>query len=110
MPRSAPIVLLLSVAALGCASSASRASSHTTLPTPTNVASAASTQAATPRVDPPTKDYLVYTVSESADQVALVRFGPKGISVERSHKVGMMPTEINGPHGIAVSPDRKYYY
>jgi DNA-binding beta-propeller fold protein YncE len=22
----------------------------------------------------------------------------------------MMPTEINGPHGIAVSPDKKYYY
>jgi DNA-binding beta-propeller fold protein YncE len=62
------------------------------------------------------KDYLVYTVSESADQVALVRFSsscpgqPTGCArIERSHKVGMMPTEINGPHGIAVSPDKKFY-
>lgn len=33
---------------------------------------------ATPRVParPPAQDYLVYTVAESADQLALVRFGP----------------------------------
>ena len=59
---------------------------------------------------PPTQDYLVYTVAESADQLALVRFGPKGIKIERQHKVGMMPTEINGPHGISVSPDGQFYY
>jgi DNA-binding beta-propeller fold protein YncE len=64
---------------------------------------------------PPATDYLVYTVSESADQVALIRFSPGCAQqpcarIERSHKVGMMPTEINGPHGIAVSPDKKFYY
>ena len=59
---------------------------------------------------PPTQDYLLYTVAESADQAALVRFGPKGIRIERQQKVGMMPTEINGPHGITVSPDGKFYY
>jgi DNA-binding beta-propeller fold protein YncE len=39
-----------------------------------------------------------------------VRFGPRGARVERQQKVGMMPTEINGPHGIAVSPDGRFYY
>lgn len=66
--------------------------------------------AAKPRPAPPTQDYLVYTVAESADQVALVRFGPKGLRVERQRKVGMMPTEINGPHGIAIAPDGSHYY
>ena len=59
---------------------------------------------------PPTQDYLVYVVAESADQVHLVRFGPGGARLEKSQRVGMMPTEINGPHGIAVSPDKKHYY
>jgi DNA-binding beta-propeller fold protein YncE len=69
------------------------------------------TDARTPaRPAPPDKDYLLFVVAESADQVALVRFGPAGIRIERSHRVGMMPTEINGPHGVAVSPDGKYYY
>lgn len=66
--------------------------------------------AAQPAATPPTQDYLLYTVAESADQLALVRFGPKGIKIERQHKVGMMPTEINGPHGVTVSPDGQFYY
>ncbi|MFN8574102.1 MAG: YncE family protein, partial [Gemmatimonadaceae bacterium] len=52
----------------------------------------------------------LFVVAESADQVAFVRFGADGIKIERSQKVGMMPTEINGPHGVAASPDGKYYY
>jgi len=59
---------------------------------------------------PPTQDYLIYVVAESADQVHLVRFGPNGAKLEKSQRVGMMPTEINGPHGISVSPDKKHYY
>lgn len=58
----------------------------------------------------PERDYLLYVVAESADQVALVRFGPGGIRIEREQRVGLMPTEINGPHGIAVSPDGQHYY
>jgi DNA-binding beta-propeller fold protein YncE len=75
---------------------------------------AADAQSAPPRAGAessgPTQDYLLLVVAESADQVALVRFGPGGAKIERSHRVGMMPTEINGPHGIAASPDGKYYY
>src|SRR5438045_8434221 len=56
------------------------------------------------------QDYLVYVVSESSDKVSLVRFGPAGARVERSFETGLMPTDIDGPHGVAVSPDKKLYY
>ena len=58
----------------------------------------------------PDKDYLFYVVSEGADKIALVRFGPNGARVEREVDTGDMPIDIDGPHGIVVSPDRKYYY
>jgi DNA-binding beta-propeller fold protein YncE len=59
---------------------------------------------------PPEKDYLVYVVSESADKIALVRFGPKGARIDHELQTGDMPVDIDGPHGIVVSPDRQFYY
>jgi len=56
------------------------------------------------------QDYLVYVVCEAADKVVLVRFGPKGTRIERETHIGLMPTDINGPHGIAVSPDKQFIY
>jgi DNA-binding beta-propeller fold protein YncE len=53
------------------------------------------------------KDYLVFVASEAVDKVALVRFGAGGAKVEREIPVGIMPTEPDGPHGVAVSPDGK---
>lgn len=58
----------------------------------------------------PDKDYLVYVVSEAADKIALVRFGPNGARIDRQFDTGDMPVDIDGPHGIAVSPDRQFYY
>lgn len=58
----------------------------------------------------PERDYLVYVLSESADKIALVRFGPDGARVDRQIDTGDMPVDIDGPHGIAVSPDRQFYY
>ncbi|HEX8846623.1 MAG TPA: YncE family protein [Pyrinomonadaceae bacterium] len=58
----------------------------------------------------PEQDYLFYVVSESADRVSLVRFGPNGARVERNFETGVMPTDVDGPHGVAVSPDRQFYY
>jgi DNA-binding beta-propeller fold protein YncE len=52
-------------------------------------------------------DYLVFVASEAVDKVALVRFGPSGARIEREIPVGLMPTEPDGPHGVAVSPDGK---
>ncbi len=67
--------------------------------------------AATGITSAPTQDYLVYVVCESADKVVLLRFGPKGLAIERQARIGLLPMgDINGPHGIAVSPDKEYVY
>lgn len=58
----------------------------------------------------PDKDYLVYVVSEAADKISLLRFGPNGVHIERQVDTGDMPVDIDGPHGIVVSPDRQFYY
>ena len=58
----------------------------------------------------PDKDYLAYVVSESADKIALIRFGPNGARVDHQFETGDMPVDIDGPHGIVISPDRKFYY
>jgi DNA-binding beta-propeller fold protein YncE len=58
----------------------------------------------------PESDYLIYVVSESADTIARVRFGPGGAWVEKEITTGRMPVDIDGPHGLVVSPDRRYYY
>src|SRR5438552_1395012 len=44
----------------------------------------------------PDRDYLVYVLSESADRIALVRFGPGGACVDHDLHTGEMPTDING--------------
>ncbi len=58
----------------------------------------------------PTRDYLVLVASESVDRVALVRFGASGARIERERYVGFTPTEVAGPHGVAVSPDKLHYF
>jgi DNA-binding beta-propeller fold protein YncE len=67
-----------------------------------------STQTAAPQA--PTQDYLVYVVCESADKVVLLRFGPHGLQKVHETHIGLMPVDINGPHGIAISPDKQYVY
>ncbi|MEL6671722.1 MAG: YncE family protein [Bacteroidota bacterium] len=54
--------------------------------------------------------YYVYAAAESEDEVAIVKFdGEKAETIERI-PVGYMPTEIEGPHGLTVSPDGKYWF
>ena len=65
---------------------------------------------AAPSASPPTQDYLVYVVCESADKIVLIRFGPGGAHIESQMRIGLMPMDVNGPHGIAVSPDKQYFY
>ena len=58
----------------------------------------------------PDKDYLVYVLSEGADTISLIRFGPKGARVDHEVPTGDMPIDIDGPHGIAISRDKEFYY
>lgn len=54
--------------------------------------------------------YVVYVASESADEVNRIRFVPgEGARIERETRVGIMPTEIDGPHGLAVDPGGEHY-
>jgi DNA-binding beta-propeller fold protein YncE len=76
------------------------------------LASAQSSSQSSPQASPagPTQDYLVYVVCEAADKVVLLRFGPLGFHVEHETHIGLLPVDINGPHGIAVSPDKQFVY
>ena len=65
---------------------------------------------AKPKPLPPTNDYFVFVGSEGNDEVALVKFGPSGAAVVRTVRMGTNPTELVGPHGVGVSPDKRYYY
>jgi len=56
------------------------------------------------------QDYFVYVTAESEDEVALVKFDGKNATIEKTIPVGIWPAEIEGPHGINVSPDGKYWY
>lgn len=58
----------------------------------------------------PDKNYFVFVASEGNDRIALLKFGPGGASVDHDFHMGTNPTELVGPHGVAVSPDGRYYY
>ncbi|MFZ3330596.1 MAG: beta-propeller fold lactonase family protein [Candidatus Acidiferrales bacterium] len=91
-----PHTLCFALAVLLCIALAARAISQ---PRPRSAAPAT-----------PTQDYLVYVVCESADKVVLLRFGPHGVQEVHETHIGIMPVDINGPHGIAISPDKQFVY
>ena len=66
-----------------------------------------------PLVAPPaaqTREYVVFVASEAADRIAQVRFGPGGLRVDREFETGVMPGDIDGPHGLAVAPDGNSFF
>ena len=54
--------------------------------------------------------YYVYVAAESEDRVDLIRFDGTVASVVDSVFVGRYPTEIDGPHGLAVDPGGERWY
>ena len=56
------------------------------------------------------KEYYLYVTSESQDEVHLIMFDGERGKVIKDIPVGVWPLEIEGPHGITISPDGKYWY
>ena len=56
------------------------------------------------------QNYYVYVTAESEDEVALVKFDGKEASTVKRIPVGVWPAEIEGPHGITVDPNGKFWY
>jgi len=56
------------------------------------------------------QDYYVYVAAESEDEVSLMKFDGKKAEIIENIPVGVWPAENEGPHGLAVSPDGKYWF
>ena len=56
------------------------------------------------------QNYYLYVASESDDTVSLLKFDGNKINEEKRIDVGFYPTEIEGPHGITVGPNGKFWY
>ena len=54
--------------------------------------------------------YWVYVANESSDLVSRVRFDGHEAVEERAIEVGYHPTDIDGAHGISISPDGRFWY
>lgn len=63
-----------------------------------------------PAPKPPTANYWLYVGAESADLIHRIRFGPGGMVVEKTIPIGESATEMEGPHGLQISPDGKYLH
>lgn len=56
------------------------------------------------------QEYWLYVASEAADRITLLRFDGSTLRVEREVDTGVMPVEIDGPHGLGVSPDGQSFF
>ena len=72
------------------------------------LAGCAAAGATPPAPAPAPGEYGVYGASEAVDQVSRVRFAGGVATVERKQTVGIAPTEIDGPHGLALTPDGRF--
>ncbi len=56
------------------------------------------------------QEYYIYVTAESEDEVSVVKFDGNNAETIKSIPVGIWPAEIEGPHGITVSPDGDFWY
>jgi YVTN family beta-propeller protein len=55
-------------------------------------------------------DYRVVVVSESGDIATWLRPAAAGLVTDRVVPIGVMPSDIDGPHNVTVAPDGSSYY
>jgi len=56
------------------------------------------------------QNYYLYVAAESDDTVSLLKFDGNNLSETERIVVGSYPTENEGPHGLTVDPNGKYWY
>ena len=89
--------LMVASLAIGCSTS-----SQQSVPQPANTSPPITGRAPT---------YWLYVANESSDQVSRIAFTPGvGARKEGNVSVGIMPADIDGPHGLTVSPDGRAWY
>ncbi len=54
--------------------------------------------------------YTVYVANESSDLISRVRFDGQVAVEEKTIEVGIMPADLDGAHGLAVSPRGDFWY
>ncbi len=111
--RAARLVLSLVVAGTAALPALARAQSGRPPVRPVRPATAPTPRAAARPATPaskPTATYWVYVGAESADKIHRVRFGPGGTEVEKTIAIGELAAEMEGPHGLQISPDGKWLY
>ena len=55
--------------------------------------------------------YHLVVANESSDLVSRLTYRPgAGFSTDGTVPVGLMPADVDGPHGITVSPDGRHWY
>jgi hypothetical protein len=55
-------------------------------------------------------DYRVLVVSESGDIASWLRPTASGVTLDRVVPVGVMPSDIDGPHNVTAAADGRSYY
>jgi DNA-binding beta-propeller fold protein YncE len=103
--RPAPLLRMAGVAFLAACAPATQSAS----PAPARSAQGEGRSTQQQSSDP-TNNYWVYVGAESADLIHRVRFGPGGVAVEKTIRVGESPTEMEGPHGLVISRDGKWLH
>ncbi len=83
---------------------------HASLVTIAVLALPASVPAQQPAQPTSATPFTLYVTSESGDIVTRIEVGPSGWRTVREIPVGVIPTDPDGPHHVAVSPDGRFWY